>query len=141
MNRPPLRRYFRHGFFPQLVAFEACVRHGSVTRAAEELSLAQPTVSCLVRKLAEPLGEPIPDTRGRRVVPTPLGHELLVRLCTQNEATRPGTGGSRSHDEGTTMTSAIGSTGTAATINYGAMSPATAASPMSGIAPCNSAVG
>ena len=35
-----------------VVAFEACVRHGSVTRAAEELSLAQPTVSCLVRKLS-----------------------------------------------------------------------------------------
>jgi hypothetical protein len=31
---------------PQLMAFEACVRLGSVTRAAEELSLAQPTVSC-----------------------------------------------------------------------------------------------
>ena len=80
MTRNPLRRYFRHGFFPQLVAFEACVRHGSVTRAAQELSLAQPTVSCLVRKLAETLGGPVLEARGRRMEPTPLGRELLV-LC------------------------------------------------------------
>ncbi len=80
MNRPPLRRYFRHGFFPQLVAFEACVRHGSVTRAAEELSLAQPTVSCLVRKLADTVGGPVLEAQGRRMEPTVLGREVLV-LC------------------------------------------------------------
>lgn len=80
MPRNRLRRYFRHGFFPQLVAFEACARHGSVTRAAEELSLAQPTVSCLVRKLSETLGAPVLEPRGRRMEPTPLGRELLT-LC------------------------------------------------------------
>lgn len=80
MHRNPLRRYFRHGFFPQLVAFEACVRHGSVTRAARELSLAQPTVSCLVRKLSETVGGPVLEARGRRMEPTSLGRELLA-LC------------------------------------------------------------
>lgn len=80
MTRPPLRRFFRHGFFPQLVAFEACVRHGSVTRAAEELSLAQPTVSCLIRKLADTVGGPVLEAQGRRMEPTALGRELLV-LC------------------------------------------------------------
>ncbi len=80
MPRSRLRPYFRHGFFPQLIAFEACVRLGSVTRAAEELSLAQPTVSCLIRKLNDTLGGPVLSTRGRRVEPTPLGRELLV-LC------------------------------------------------------------
>jgi DNA-binding transcriptional LysR family regulator len=80
MTRARLRRYFRHGFFPQLIAFEACVRHGSVTRAAEELSLAQPTVSCLLRKLAETVGGPVLVTRARRMEPTPLGRELLA-LC------------------------------------------------------------
>jgi DNA-binding transcriptional LysR family regulator len=80
MPRNRFRRFFRHGFFPQLVAFEACVRHGSVTRAAEELSLAQPTVSCLVRKLADTLGEPVLEVQARRMVPTALGRELLV-LC------------------------------------------------------------
>jgi len=80
MTRNPLRRYFRHGFFPQLVAFEACVRHGSVTLAARELSLAQPTVSCLVRKLSETVGGPVLEAQGRRMAPTALGRELLA-LC------------------------------------------------------------
>ena len=80
MTRTRLRRFFRHGFFPQLVAFEACVRHGSVTRAAEELSLAQPTVSCLVRKLADAVGGPVLESQGRRMEPTALGREL-VALC------------------------------------------------------------
>lgn len=80
MPRSPLRRYFRHGFFPQLDAFEACVRHGSVTRAAEELSLAQPTVSCLIRKLADTVGGPVLEPQGRRMEPTVLGREVLA-LC------------------------------------------------------------
>jgi DNA-binding transcriptional LysR family regulator len=80
MTRARLRRYFRHGFFPQLIAFEACVRHGSVTRAAEELSLAQPTVSCLVRKLSETVGAPVLASRARRIEPTAVGQELLG-LC------------------------------------------------------------
>ncbi|MBL0141568.1 MAG: LysR family transcriptional regulator [Betaproteobacteria bacterium] len=82
MTRARLRRYFRHGFFPQLTAFEACVRHGSVTRAAEELSLAQPTVSCLIRKLSETIGAPVLEARSRRMEPTAEGRELLV-LCAE----------------------------------------------------------
>ena len=80
MKASRLRRYFRHGMFPQLIAFEACIRHGSVTRAAEELSLAQPTVSCLVKKLSDTLGAPLTATRDRRIEPTPLGVEVLA-LC------------------------------------------------------------
>lgn len=76
---PPtrLRRFFRHGLFPQLMAFEACVRLGSVTRAADELALAQPTVSCMLRKLSDTMGTPVTVVRDRRVQPTPAGHELL----------------------------------------------------------------
>ena len=73
-----LRRYFRHGMLPQLLAFEACIRHGSVTRAAEELSLAQPTVSCLIKKLATTMGGPLTSMRERRIEPTPLGLEVLL---------------------------------------------------------------
>jgi DNA-binding transcriptional LysR family regulator len=80
MSNARLRRYFRHGMFPQLIAFEACIRHGSVTRAAFELSLAQPTVSCLVKKLSDTLGAPVTMSRERRIVATPLGEELLA-LC------------------------------------------------------------
>jgi LysR family transcriptional regulator, low CO2-responsive transcriptional regulator len=80
MRNHHLRRYLRHGMFPQLVAFEACVRIGSVTRAAAELSLAQPTVSCLVKKLSNSMGGPVMAVRNRRIVATPLGLELLT-LC------------------------------------------------------------
>ena len=75
-----LRRYFRHGMLPQLLAYEACIRHGSVTRAAEELSLAQPTVSCLIKKLSTTMGGALTMTRDRRIEPTALGHEVLA-LC------------------------------------------------------------
>jgi len=75
-----LRRYFRHGMLPQLLAYEACIRHGSVTRAAEELSLAQPTVSCLIKKLSTTMGGPLTTTRDRRIEPTALGHEV-IGLC------------------------------------------------------------
>src|SRR5512140_697515 len=71
--RPPLRRFFRHGLLPQLIAFEACVRLGSVTRAAHELSLAQPTVSCMLRKLSDTMGGPVTELRERRIVATAPG--------------------------------------------------------------------
>jgi LysR family transcriptional regulator, low CO2-responsive transcriptional regulator len=80
LEKAALRRYFRHGMLPQLLAYEACIRHGSVTRAAEELALAQPTVSCLIKKLSTTMGAPLTVTRDRRIEPTALGGEVLV-LC------------------------------------------------------------
>jgi DNA-binding transcriptional LysR family regulator len=80
MENKELRRYFRHGMLPQLLAFEACIRHGSVTRAAEELSLAQPTVSCLIKKLSVTMGGPLTHPRDRRIEPTELGKSVLA-LC------------------------------------------------------------
>lgn len=80
MPRARLRRFFRHGFLPQLMAFEASVRLGSVTRAADELSLAQPTVSCMLRKLSETLGGPLTVMRERRVEASDLGARVLL-LC------------------------------------------------------------
>jgi DNA-binding transcriptional LysR family regulator len=80
MARPRFRRYFRHGFLPQLIAFEACLRLGSVTRAAEELSLAQPTVSGLLRRLSETVGEPLLRCRNGRMEPTEAGRNM-ARLC------------------------------------------------------------
>lgn len=78
MPRARLRRFFRHGFLPQLMAFEATIRLGSVTRAADELSLAQPTVSTLLRKLSETVGGPVTLIRDRRVEPTEIGRQLLA---------------------------------------------------------------
>ncbi len=59
MARCKLRRYFRHGLLPQLIAFDTVVRLGGVTRAADELFLAQPTVSGLLRKLTDTVGGPL----------------------------------------------------------------------------------
>ena len=80
MKNPALRLYFRHGMLPQLIAFEACVRNGSVTRAADELHLAQPTVSCLIKKLSNTMGAPLTRRLDRNIGPTELGQEVLG-LC------------------------------------------------------------
>jgi hypothetical protein len=72
-----IRRLVRHGTLPQLAAFEAVVRLGSFTRAAERLHMAQPTVSGHVRKLADAVGLPLLEIRERRVVPTVAGQALL----------------------------------------------------------------
>src|SRR6266571_1205301 len=76
MPRPNLRRYFRHGLFPQLMVFEAVARRQSVTRAAEELHLAQPTVSTQLRKLSETLGLALFEQHGRGLQLTSAGREL-----------------------------------------------------------------
>jgi len=77
MSRATLRRFFRHGLLPQLFVFEATARLGSVTRAAEELHLAQPTVSMQLKKLAETMEVPLFEQHGRRLRLTGAGHALL----------------------------------------------------------------
>lgn len=76
MARPALRRFFRHGLFPQLMVFEAVARLGSVTRAAEELHLAQPTVSTQLKKLSQTLDATLFEPQGRGLVLTQAGREL-----------------------------------------------------------------
>ena len=73
----PCRRYLRHGMFPQLVVFEAVVRLGSATRAAETLCMAQPTVSGHLRKLSEALGVRLFTMHGKHLVPTDAATALL----------------------------------------------------------------
>jgi len=80
MPRSALRRYFRHGLFPQLVVFEAVARLGGVTRAAEELHLAQPTVSMQLKKLSETLELQLFEPNGRQLKITPAG-EALRQIC------------------------------------------------------------
>ena len=76
MSRAAARRFFRHGLLPQLLVFEAVARLGSVTRAAEELHLAQPTVSLQLKKLADTLEVALFEQRGRRLHLTGAGREL-----------------------------------------------------------------
>ena len=74
--RPP-RRFLRHGTMLQLAAFEAVVRLGSATRAAESLCMAQPTLSRHLRKLSETLGVRLFELQGKRLIPTDAAMVLL----------------------------------------------------------------
>ncbi len=76
MQPDKIRRYLKHGTLPQLRVFEAVVRHGSFTRAAEELHIAQPTVSVQIRKLTETAGLPLLEPAGKRVQATAAGRAL-----------------------------------------------------------------
>ena len=66
----------RHTTLRQFQVFEAIVRLGSFTRAAEELFLTQPTVSMQIKKLADALGLPLFEHVGRNVEPTEAGLAL-----------------------------------------------------------------
>src|SRR5262245_65261136 len=57
----------------QLSAFLAVVRHGSVTGAAEELVVTQPSVSAAVAALERELGVDLTERVGRSIRPTPAG--------------------------------------------------------------------
>lgn len=60
----------------QLRAFEAVARLGSVTGAAAELHVTQPTVSVQLRELAAAIGEPLFEPAGRRLRLTQAGEAL-----------------------------------------------------------------
>src|SRR4051812_3991553 len=61
----------------QLRAFLAAARTGSFTAAAAELSVAQASVSELIRRLEEELAVTLFGRGARRLVMTPAGSELL----------------------------------------------------------------
>jgi DNA-binding transcriptional LysR family regulator len=88
MKSPDIRRYLRHGTLPQLQALEAVVRLGSVTRAAEALHLAQPTVSGHLRKLSQVAGLPLCEPGERGMVATEAGQALLAAAHDVFEALR-----------------------------------------------------
>ncbi|MEI3521700.1 MAG: LysR family transcriptional regulator [Anaerosacchariphilus sp.] len=51
-------------------------QHCNITRAAEELHLAQPSVSLAVKELEEYYGVQLFERRGRRILPTEAGREF-----------------------------------------------------------------
>lgn len=66
-----------HATLHQLKVFEATARHGSFTRAAEELYLTQPTVSMQVKQLTKAVGLPLFEQVGKRLYLTDAGRELF----------------------------------------------------------------
>ncbi len=63
----------------QLAYFEAVVRHGGFSRAAEQLHIAQPAVSAQIRRLERELGTALLERTTRRVTLTPAGELVLAR--------------------------------------------------------------
>src|SRR3712207_9113384 len=61
----------------QLRYFLAAARHGSFSAAAEELLMAQPSLSDQVRRLEAELGVPLFVRAGRRLELTEAGRRLL----------------------------------------------------------------
>jgi DNA-binding transcriptional LysR family regulator len=59
------------------MVFDAVAHHASVTKAAEALHLAQPTVSIQLKKLAQTLDLQLFEQRGRQLHLTTAGRELL----------------------------------------------------------------
>lgn len=64
----------------QLEVFETVARHGSFTRAAEELYITQPTVSSQIKQLSKAIGLPLFEQIGKRLYLTDAGQELQ-RTC------------------------------------------------------------
>jgi len=61
----------------QLECFCAVARTGSFTKAADELGMAQPSLSEQVAKLEQGLGAPLFERLSRRIELTPLGEAIL----------------------------------------------------------------
>ncbi|MDX1433812.1 MAG: LysR substrate-binding domain-containing protein [Gammaproteobacteria bacterium] len=71
MPLPPLR---------SLAAFAAVARHGSVSRAAEELAVTQPAVTQHLRRLETHFGLPLVRRTGARIELTAEGSAFAARL-------------------------------------------------------------
>jgi LysR family transcriptional regulator, low CO2-responsive transcriptional regulator len=61
----------------QLQILEAIAKHGSFTRAAEELELTQPTVSQQIKRLTQTIGLPLFEQLGKQIYLTAAGQQVL----------------------------------------------------------------
>lgn len=64
-----------------LLAFDAVMRSGSVTAAAQDLSLTQSTVSRLVQTLEAQLGQPLFRRHRKRLIPTDAAHRYAREIA------------------------------------------------------------
>jgi len=78
MPQSSIRRFLKHGVLPQLRVFEASARLGCFARAAEELHLAQPTVSVQIKKLSQTVGFPLFEQVGKHIYLTDAGRRVFA---------------------------------------------------------------
>ena len=114
--------------FNQLRYFMAVAEKEHVTRAAEELHIAQPALTKSIRKLEAELGYPLITKKGRNIELTPFGralHELLVEPLSKLDAI-PGQLHKLARGESTTIRLkllAASTFATACVVNYRAAHP------------------
>jgi molybdate transport repressor ModE-like protein len=73
----------------QLRIFESVARHGSISRAANELSLTQPAVSMQIKQMEDQLGLVVIEQVGKKFALTEAGQELCfhaARIGTQMDS-------------------------------------------------------
>jgi LysR family transcriptional regulator, low CO2-responsive transcriptional regulator len=75
----------KHATLHQLQILEAIAKHGSFTRAAEELELTQPTISQQIKRLTSTIGMPLFEQLGKQVHLTAAGKEVLSASATISE--------------------------------------------------------
>ena len=71
----------RHADLNLLVAFDALYKERSVTRAASRLSLTQPTVSGMLRRLRETFDDDLFVRTSHGIVPTPRAEAIAPRVA------------------------------------------------------------
>ncbi|WP_196139779.1 LysR family transcriptional regulator [Aliikangiella sp. G2MR2-5] len=76
MPYPGSRLHARIGTFRQLEIFIKFAETGSISQTAQELHLAQPSVSIQLKKLSENLEVPLVEQVGRKLYLTDVGKEL-----------------------------------------------------------------
>ncbi len=65
-----------HLTLQQMKVFDAVARHGSFTRAAEEMHLTQPAISIQIKRLEDNVGMPLFEKIGKRNYLTDAGREM-----------------------------------------------------------------
>jgi len=98
MNLPPLTA---------IRAFEAAARHGSFTKAAEELSMTQAAVSYQIKLLEERIGSPLFLRRPRQVTLTEVGARLSPVISEAFDMMRVAIAATRENADGVLTISTI----------------------------------
>jgi DNA-binding transcriptional LysR family regulator len=84
----------------QLQVLDSLLREGSLTRTADQLGLAQPTVSRVLARLRRHFGDPLFVRAGQRMEPTARALELSEPLAAVLAGVRSMEGGSANFDPG-----------------------------------------
>ena len=77
-------------YFSQLQTFIAAYRLGSLTKAAEQLSMTQPAASQQIRTLEAQIKKPLFVRHARGIVPTAIAHDLARSISAHIDAIEVG---------------------------------------------------